>query len=139
MVKNTFKLLRYGRRTDAVARRGISLVDAVASLAILGMVTVPIATGIAALSKSSFRNYRAAVIRCELVGEAERLRAASFADIALGTTVTSIDLPGVAADRTVTVSLADYDGDASVDAEFKLIVVTLEDRTVGLYRSDWKE
>jgi len=115
------------------------LIDAIATLAVLGAVTVPIATGIASLSRGNLQNYRDAQARCELVYEAERLRALPFTSIGLGTTTTSIALPSGAADLTVTVSQADYDGDAALDADFKLIVATLDGREIRFYRSNWKE
>lgn len=120
-------------------RRGLSLVDAVATLVVLGAVTVPIATGVASLSRGSLLNYRGMAVRCALVHEAEGVRAAAFDDVPVGVTTTSVSLPGGAADLIRTVSPADYDADAVADASFKLIVITLEDREVRFYRSDWKE
>ncbi|NOS99702.1 MAG: hypothetical protein HOP29_03655 [Phycisphaerales bacterium] len=117
----------------------MSLIDAIATLVVLAAVTVPIATGVASLSRGSMQNYRAMSVRCELVRQAEGLRAAAFDDINVGATTVPISLPGGSADLTTTVSLADYDADAAVDASFKLIVIALEDREIRFYRSDWKE
>jgi Tfp pilus assembly protein PilV len=119
-------------------RRGLSLIDAVITLVVLAAVTVPIATGIASMARGSTQNYRDASVRSELVYEAERLSALPFASLAIGSTTTSIALPGNASNMVVTISLADYDGDGAVDAEFKLVVLTLEDREIRFFRSDWK-
>jgi len=128
------------RRLECRWRRGgFSLVEAIASLVILGAVTVPIASGIASMSRSSLQNYRDASVLTELVHEAEKLRALPFTSIAVGSTSTSIELPGGASDLNVTVTLADYDGDAAADASFKLIVLTLDSVEIHFYRSDWKE
>ena len=120
-------------------RRGLSLVDAIASLVILGAVTVPIATGIAAMARGSLENHRGAAVRCELVNEAERLYALPYDVVAVGLTTTSSELPGGAADLTVTVSLADYTGDLVPDDDFKMIVVALEDHAIHLFRSNWRQ
>lgn len=120
-------------------RPALTLIDAVAALVVLGVVTVPIATGIASLSRSSLQNYRQAAIRTELVREAERLRAQPFANLTVGNTTTSIALPGGNADLTSSIALADYDGDLAADASFKLIVVTLDNQEIRFYRSDWRD
>ncbi len=115
-----------------------SLVDAIATLTILGAVTVPIATGIASLARGSLLNHRSAAIRTELVYEAERIRALPFASIVIGTTTTSIALPGGSSDLTVTVTLADFDADGSNDSDFELITLTLDGQSIQFYRSNWK-
>jgi len=118
--------------------RAFSLVDAIATLTILGAVTIPIATGISALARGSLLNHRSATIRTELVYEAERLRAIPFASIALGTTTTSIALPGGASNLIVTVALADFDADGSNDSDFEMITLTLDGQSIRFYRSNWK-
>jgi len=119
--------------------RGLSLIDAVATLAILGAVTVPIATGIASLSRGNLQNYRDTGVRCALVYETERLRALPFASLSVGSTTTSIDLPGGASDLTVVISPADFDGDLAADADFKLVAASLDGREIRLFRGNWVE
>lgn len=119
--------------------RGLSLIDAIMTLVVLGAVTVPISTGIVSLSKGSLQNYREAAIRSELVFEAERLLAAPFSNLSVGTTNTNIDLPGGQAQRTVTITLDDYDGDSNPDSEIYRVVVTLDGREITFFRSSWKE
>lgn len=131
--------MMFGQCIRAKRRSALTLVDAIATLVVLAAVTVPIATGVASLSRGSLQDYRDASVRSELVYQAERLRALPFASIDVGATVMSIDLPGGAGDLTVTVSLADYDGDAAADAEFKLIALSLDGREIRLCRSDWRE
>ncbi len=117
----------------------MSLIDAIVTLVVLGAVTTPIATGIVSISQGALQNYRSAAIRCELVYESERLLALPFSSLSVGTTDTSVNLPGGSATRTVTISLADYDGDAVADAELLRIVVALEGQSITFFQSDWKE
>lgn len=122
-----------------VRHRGLSLIDAVITLVVLGAVTTPIAAGIVSLSRGALQNYREAAIRGELVYEAERLFALPFSSLSVGTTNTSVALPGGTETLSVVVSLDDYDGDASNDAEFMKVVVSLDGREITFFRSDWKQ
>ncbi len=131
-------MMHVKRKLHTPVRRALTLVDAIATLIILGIIIVPLASGVMALSRGGLQNYRDASIRSELVYEAERLRALPFATLVAGSTNTSVALPGGASTLAVTIATADYDADTTPDTDFLLIVLTLSDREIRFYRSNWK-
>ena len=114
--------------------RGFSLMEVLLLLVILGIVGVAAGTAIQAVAKSPGNNDVAFQIEIQLLSKMEQIRALSFDSIATGSpnaalsdtvTIGSTQYP-----RTVTVALADANGDGNADATFKSITVTCGGQTV---------
>lgn len=109
-------------------RRGFSLLECILLVLILGIVGAAAGRAILAAARSPAQNDRIYQLETSLISKMEQIRALPFNSVAVGspnTTLTdSVTIYSTAYQRTVTVTLADGDGNGAADATFKRVNIS---------------
>jgi prepilin-type N-terminal cleavage/methylation domain-containing protein len=116
-------------------KRGFSLVEVMVLVVVLGIVGSAAGTALQAMIKSPGQTDQFYQIEMQTISKMEAIRALSFDQIALGNPNGSltdmIAINNTYYQRVVTVTLADANGDGTVDATFKQITVTCGGQSVS--------
>jgi prepilin-type N-terminal cleavage/methylation domain-containing protein len=115
-------------------RRGFSLVEVLILVAVLGIVGAAAGRALQAAAKMPVTTENNLEIETALITKMESIRALAFANIAVGapnaTLSDTVTIGGTSYARTVTVALADANGDGNAESTFKTITVTCNGMTV---------
>lgn len=131
MTTRTHNLTSRARRRAAA----FSLMECLMLIVILGIVGVGAGQALQSVAKSAGQTDTAFQIETQLLSKMEQIRALAFDSVAVGapnsalTDTLTINNQSYA--RTVTVALADANGDGVVEANFKQITVTCGGQSVS--------
>jgi prepilin-type N-terminal cleavage/methylation domain-containing protein len=116
-------------------KRGFSLMEVLMLVAILGIVGAAAGRALISMGKVPGQTDLSYQLETRLISKLEEIRALHFDTVAVGspnpTLSDYVGVSGVSYPRTVTVVLADGDGNGSADATFKQVTVTLAGRSIS--------
>lgn len=100
-------------------------------LTIMGIVGVAAGVSLQSLTRMPQKNDEQLCIANALSDKMEALRGTDFTSLTVGTSLSdSVTINNTSYSRTVTIALADANGDGSADSDFKQITVTIGNRSL---------
>lgn len=117
------------------ARRGFSLIEVLVLVVVIGIVGAAAGRTLQMVAATPVQNDRMFQIETQLISKMEYLRSLPFDSIAVGSPNSmlsdNVTIAGTYHPRLVNVTLADGDGNGSVDSDFKQITVTCGSQSVS--------
>jgi type II secretory pathway pseudopilin PulG len=114
---------------------GFSLMEVLLLVAVLGIVGAATGKALIAIAKVAPQNDISYQLETRLISKMEEIRSMAFDAVAVGspnsTLSDSVTVLNVAYPRTVTVALADGNGDGTADSTFKQVTVTCGGRSIS--------
>jgi prepilin-type N-terminal cleavage/methylation domain-containing protein len=115
-------------------RRGFSLIEVLVLVAVIGIVGAAAGRALQNIARTPVSSDQNFQVETQLISKMEAIRAMGFDSIAVGspngTLTDSVTIGGTSYTRTVTVALADVNGDGAAEANVKVITVTCGAQTV---------
>ena len=123
------------QRNRGNAGRGFSLMEVMVLVVVIAIVGAAAGQALQAVCRTPVMTDRNYQIETQLISKMEAIRAMGFNAIAVGNpNATLSDIVSVAGtdyQRTVTVALADANGDGTAEANFKMVTVTCGSQSVS--------
>jgi len=125
------------KRIHSRARRGFSLMEVLVLVVVLGIVGAAAGQALQAMARTPVAADETFQIETQIISKMEELRALSFASVVVGATTSTVSIGDASVggnvkyyQMTVTISLADANGDGIADATMKQISVTCGGQTM---------
>jgi Tfp pilus assembly protein PilV len=123
------------RRHYAGSARGFSLLEVLVLVVVIAIVGVAAGQALVNVARTPVAADQNFQIETQLISKMEDIRAMSFDSVAVGSPNSTLSdivtIAGTDYQRTVTVTLADANGDGLAEAGFKAITVTCGGQTVS--------
>lgn len=115
--------------------RGFSLMEVLILVAVIAVVGAAAGRALQVVARTPVLTDQNYQIETQLISKMEEIRAMTFDNIAVGSPNSTLSdivtISGTSYQRTVTVALADANGDGSAEANFKQITVTCGGQTIS--------
>jgi type II secretory pathway pseudopilin PulG len=113
---------------------GVTLIEAMILVVVLGAVALGTGSALQNLTRQPKNMNLLLATSSALVDKMEYLRSLSFTALTVGTTFSdTVAIEGTSYTRSVTVALADADGNGAADSDFKSITVTVNGQSLVCY------
>jgi Tfp pilus assembly protein PilE len=115
-------------------RRGLTLIEAMLVVLVLGFLAVAGGVSLQSLVRQPTNTNLALAVSNSMVDKMEYLRSLTFNSLLTGTSYSdTVTINGTTYNRSVTVALADADGNGATDVDFKSVTITLAGQTLTTY------